>query len=328
MKKYTIFDAQINFGKNVFGPHSCLDYYLDHVPNSTSKALVIPTATHLRTLEKETVEISTYWKYKHKLIFYKVIENLRNHQHKIVYNPGSPYLAMNQFVLNKIREKNKGQNKIKFYFCPKFHPHLDKREDIEPFLYEKETVAVKIQGIASFSTPHDVPTWLIALLRAKNIPLFIHSSFYYANEVDPLRDPYMHYICLQNQPINWIMFGLKNDLRIFLAHGLRLCPYAANLVNKYANFLVGLGPSKMLNNERQHLYIQDQDFLDCLFTLIDARKIAYCSDFAWNVSDRGAWSAFDWHADLDVANTLRHHHLISHMHDVFTINAEKFFGIY
>lgn len=320
-----IFDIQVNNGHNYFGPNSKLDNYLKESPENYTQLIVIPTATHILEFENKTKEISCLWEFDNRLRFYKRIIFSENEEGRIE-NPIAPYQAMNLATLNTIRQLNLLQKK-KIYFCPKFHPHLDTIDDIEPFLNNPETVAVKIQGLASFSTPADVPLWFIHLLNKYNLPLYVHTHFYHKNLIEKNRSPFLHYIGNANQPLNWILFGLKHNIKILLAHGLRLCPYAAELVNRCDNFLVGLGPEHMLEIEQEMLYLNTKSYLDSLFQIVDPQKIAFCSDYAWNVPKRNTWSPRLWNTENKIVSCLKNRGLEQHLDSILYKNAVDFFGL-
>lgn len=317
-----IFDCQIDVGKNLFGPNSDLDIYLKEAPTEICYAIAIPTGTHILKID-DYQEISCVWEMDPKLKFYQLKKYI-DYEEKI-YSPNNPYHNMNKFVLEEIRKINTTNEKIKFYFAPKFHPHLDNKSGIQEFLYSPETIAVKIQGVSSFSSPFDIPKWLVDLLKEKNIPLMVHTGFYLKkNVLDTNRNPFLDYITNLNNSLNWAVFCLENNIQIYLAHGLRLSAQAAKIVNDCSNILVGIGPDYMLNKEQEALHLE-KDYLDTLFDMINPKKLAFNTDFAWNCFDRNNWRERDWDSHKRIIKIMQQKGLDEYVVDIFYDNAANFF---
>jgi hypothetical protein len=319
-----IYDSQINFGNNLFGPNSTLTEYLDLSPTEIVRANVIPTATHILNLSEDECEISCIWSNDGKVEFVK--KTITPKGEILQYSPKSPYYLMNMMTLEEVRRQNARQSRVKFSFCPKFHPHLDRKNDIADFLSLEETCAVKVQGIATFSTPANIPKWFIELIKCYDLPLIVHTHCNNHNYSQPDRDPYLHYICNATEPLNWAVFALQHDIKIYLAHGMRLCKITAQLVNDHDNFLVGVGPDLLLDEEKHLLYNHSGDYLNNLLEIVDYNKIAYSTDFAWNIYRRGEWREYDWMTHNRIEDIVKNQDSGKYLEKILYSNADKFFS--
>lgn len=315
-----IYDCQIDSGNNVFGPNSRLETYDEEAPIQYSEVIVIPTGTHRLKVGQET-EVSCLWKPLPKILFYKKTY-MGSKEVKCEQNPENPYLNMNIHILKSIRELNR-KSKRHFNLAPKFHPHLDTLAGLERFLDEPETVAIKIQGIASYSSPSDVPKWFLEEIRKRDLPLMVHTDYNFSE--DSKHNPWMNYIVNSNNALNWAAFALRNNIRVYLAHGAKLSRQASELVNKYDNFLVGIGPDLMLNEEQESLQ-KSGEYLDNLFGLFSLDKIAFNTDFSWNVQRRNQWNVRDWKSHERVINKMTSKGLRDSIDSVLWSNAKRFFG--
>ena len=299
---FKIFDSQMNLGKNVFGPDSNIEDYLDNAhENGVVKAIMIPTGTHELTLPDGTKERSCIWFDNGERITFK--RTLISSEETILeeqINPSNPYSLMNMFCYDKLRRLNVEQNKIKFYFCPKLHPTLDTKDEVSRYMALEEVVAFKIQGISSYTTPKDVPLQLIDLLKRNEKPLMIHTDYRIKDRNDGL-----DWIIENNKASQWANWAVQNGLRTYLAHGLCLDPEAIEIVNNSDLFMVGLGPDIMLNQEKNSLALQNVDYLTYLFSNVQSEKICFNYDYRWNVSKRGDWDSLDWDSPKRIIKTAR-----------------------
>lgn len=315
-----ILDCQIDMGRNLFGPDSDLEIYLKEAPAAIKEAIVLPTGTHILK-SGETIETSCIWEADTIIRFYSIMEQCG--KKKRVCFPRNPYLSMNRHVLRCIRQANKKQKDRKFYFAPKYHPRLDTELALEEFINESETVAIKIQGISSFCSPFDIPNWFIKKLKDAGLPLMVHTDY---SPNDSMHRPQMQYIQNLNTALNWVVFALTEDIRVYLAHGAKLSLHSAQLINKYDNFLVGTGPDYMLDKEQDMLCLHGP-YLRNLFNQFDPNKIAFNTDFAWNAKKRTNWNDRDWKSIGRIKGIMQKQGLIRYTPNVFNENAKRFFNI-
>jgi len=320
-----IFDTQMNVGKNLFGPNSTISDYLDNAySNGVVKAIMIPTGTHELKLDDGTIERSCLWvKGDRGVIFKRVITDEKGNVLEEQINPRNPYSLMNNFCLNLLRKLNNSQKKIHFYFCPKLHPALDTEEEVSKYAMLEEVIAFKIQGIASYTSPKDIPKWLVMLLKDAKKPLIIHTDYRRKEKGDGLDD-----IIRKNIASEWVKWLLENNLKACLAHGLRLDPEAIKLVNESDLFLVGLGPDLMLNQEKNGLVVQNVDYLKYLLRNVDIKKISFNYDYRWNVTKRGKWNDLDWDSPKRVIETANMLEIEDYLDDIFFNNAVRFFEVH
>lgn len=320
-----IFDSQMNVGKDIFGPNSNIEDYLNGAyENGVIKAIMIPTGTHELKLTDGTVERSCIWhKNNDKIVFKRIILDEKGNTLEEQTDPQNPYSSMNLFCYNLLKEQNMKQKNINFYFCPKLHPTLDTPEEVIKYLDLREVVAFKIQGISSYTSPKKIPLWLVDVLKESDKPLIVHTDYRYKKIGDGLDE-----IVKDNDPLEWAKWATKNELRCYFAHGLRLDNEAIDIVNNSELFVVGLGPDLMLNQEKNSLCIGDVDYLDYLFNKVKSEKICFNYDYRWNVHRRGEWDNLDWDSPkrvIEYAQKLGFNE--NDLDNIFFYNAMRFFDI-
>lgn len=288
-----IIDAQVNYGKSVFGPDCNLDIYIKNATfQGINKSIIIPTSTH--EIETEGgIERACIWEEKNNKISYRK-EVVNKDEILIIYNPKNPFYLMNNSTLKEIRNRNKNNTSIKLFFAPKVHPILCTYSSMKMFLAEPETVAIKIHGIASHISPSEIPEWLIKLSKEYDKPFIIHTDFFNVNFQDERIPSYLYNIISKNQPLQWINWAKKNEIRAYLSHGLRLDETSAEEVNKSNNLVVGMGPDLMLQDEPMRLKKQTDDYLADLVRIISPNKLVFSTDYRWNVRKRYEWDNLDW----------------------------------
>lgn len=320
-----ILDSQMNLGKNLFGPDSTIEDYLKNAhEQGVVKTILIPTGTHELILPDGTIEQSCIWSVEAgKICFKRILLDSKRVIIKEEINPERPYEHMNKFCYEKIKELNSKQNEIEFYFAPKIHPQLDTEEEVEKYLFFNEVVAFKVQGISSYTKPEDIPSWLQTMLKKHELPLMVHTDYRGTPKGDDLDK-----LIKENTATNWTTWAIKNDIKLYLAHGLRLDPIATDLVNKSDLFLIGLGPDLMLNTEKDSLVVQDKDYLTQLFNTVSHEKTCFNYDYRWNVHKRGSWDELDWKTPERIIRYAKNHGLNeTFLTKVFFNNAIKYFSI-
>lgn len=90
-----------------------------------------------------------------------------------------------------------------------------------------------------------------------------------------------------NEPRKWINILLKNNIRAYLTHGCRLDEESAKIINDNKNqFLVGIGPDILLNNEPERLTENSDNYLKDLFKIFNIDFLSFDIDYNWNYTDR------------------------------------------
>ncbi|MEK6917770.1 MAG: hypothetical protein AABW51_02375 [Nanoarchaeota archaeon] len=320
-----IFDSQMNLGRNVFGPDSTIEDYLDNAhAEGVIKTIAIPTGTHELRLPSGIIERSCLWSKDYKgIVFRRILLNENGDILEEQTNPTNPYSLMNAFCYANISELNNKQNKIMFYFCPKLHPTLDTEDEVSKYLPLKEVVAFKIQGLSSYTTTKDVPYWLIRLLKTSHKPLMIHTDYRAKKRADGLDE-----IVKGNRASAWANWAVQNNLKCYLAHGLCLDAKAIDIVNNSELFMVGLGPDLMLNQEKNSLAIYNVDYLTFLFSKVKPEKICFNYDYRWNVLKRGEWNSLDWDSPHRIKEcAIKLGRTESFLRNILFNNAMGFFNI-
>jgi len=287
-------DSQVNIGKSVFGPNCDIDYY-NKISSGLgiTKAIIMPTLTHeLKT--SEFIERSCIWERKgsdtiyRREIFYPSGEIIRE------INPENPYRFMNRYALKKIRNLNMN-SQIEYFFIPKIHPILDTKEEIESLISEKEVVGLKINGLATYTSPNQIPEYIVRLTEEHHKPLLVHTD-YLNPKFDDVRIPTnLRQIISKNTPKAWLDWAESiKPYKMFLAHLARMDKDSIDRVNNLENIVIGLGPDIMLQDEPMRLREPTTNILRDALMCINNKKLLFSSDFAWNVYDRTKWGDFDW----------------------------------
>lgn len=277
-----VIDGHINLGKNLFGPEADYGLYSKKALElKISGAIVSPTMTQRIPLANEGFETSCLWAYDGKKTFRIILER-ENNKSEII-NPENPYRRCNEFYLARIKELS--SQELKLYFAPKIHPILSNKGELDGLIEDDRVVAIKINGIASFAGPKNMPQWAIDISKEYNKPFIIHTDFDLQNKNT------LGYLRNLNNAGDWIRWSIEKNVRCYFKHGLRLSKTAASLLNQ--NHLVGIGPDFLLNVEQDRLE-QNGDYLTNLFRLIPSSFLSYDSDFPWNSLKRDDWNILEW----------------------------------
>lgn len=291
MVDFDIFDAQVNYGKSVFGPDCNLNLYLENQNIHLKKVIIIPSPTHEHAFGKEK-EKSCLWEEKNgKINYSKIIYS--GGKRKSIKNPINPYLRFNKFVLNFFGDFNK-KSKIDFFVAPKLHPKLDNEDAFKEIIKHPLTKAIKIHGLATHSTPKDMPDWIVDFSKKHKIPFFIHTDYYNSLEnLDGFGKEMLNVIS-KNNARDWFDWAVFNKLRAFLAHGASLDLDVIEEVNNSKGFILGIGPESLNQKEQGRLKTPSKNYLKTLMEHTRGNNLAYCSDYRWNISKRGDWNSLDW----------------------------------
>jgi len=324
-------DPQVNIGKNLFGPNSDINVFISQMDRlNITHAIVIPESTYELHLRNGYIERSCIWNVNEDgTISYKRILKKGNKE-TVELNPKNPLLNGNKYFLNVIKTKNKKLKKRKLHYAPVLHAKLDSPAYIEELLNDDLTVAIKIHGLSSHCTPADMPDWVVQMAKKYDLPFIIHTDYL----TDPLQvsSPEMAKLMNKNKPIAWAKWVINHSVTAYLAHGIRLDPETAKLVNHENSLVVGTGPDYVLNLEKYRLFVTDKDYLETLLEILDPSKILLSSDFAWNwfssVTDKNTPSELDWGSKGRVIETgLKIGLGIKEIKGILSENAAKFFAL-
>ncbi|MCL4379084.1 hypothetical protein M1589_00870 [Candidatus Marsarchaeota archaeon] len=335
-------DPEVHVGKNLFGATSDLEVFKHQIPRfNIVNAIVIPESTYELRLSDGRTERSCLWRVDEatgNVVYTK--ELMRGEERFEEINPRSPLLNSNKHFLELLKLENKKRAGFMFYFAPVLHPKLDIQWDIEQFLNDDITVGIKMHGISGHYVPKDVPGWVVRLAKRYDVPFIIHTDFI----GDPLagavegaakmmlrRQPIsedMANLRRANRPLKWARWVIDNGVAAYLAHGIRLDSDAARIVNHEESIIVGTGPDYSINSEKERLFIKDRDYLTCLFEMLDPKRIAFSSDFAWNWFDASNMANLDWGMKRRViAAGMARGLSDDEIRAVLSANSVRFFGL-
>ena len=141
---------------------------------------------------------------------------------------------------------------------------------------------LKVHGISTGLYDLDIinPN-LLKVISKSNVPLAVHTD--YCDNISSGIDK----LYFANNPLNWIKLLSKYDIRGYLIHGCRLskeCSYI--LKQNKGQFLAGISPDLLLNNEPERLMKNTDNYLRDLLNLYDEDTLSFDIDYNWNYTDR------------------------------------------
>jgi hypothetical protein len=189
---------------------------------------------------------------------------------------------------------------------------------LEKVVSEKPT-AVKIHGIAAGIMPEQVPKEVFKIIAQSGRPIILHTD----NFNGSLETPF-NYLRRVNNAMGWISALSRNGVRGYISHGGYLCPKSFEIINASDQFLLGLGPVKLIEADKVNLLqFEDEnysDYLSKIFNKVNLDKVSFDIDFPCNVSD------FSYtQEDLVSKDFVASHLNFTEQKKVFIENAERFF---
>ncbi len=277
-----IYDAHSHIGTDLFFKRegALKDYF------SLSQILKIKKANIMSTpspkyFEDDKLIEALFWEENNKKINYfkKIYEG---DEVKIVENPVNPYKQANKKLKEQIHnEKNQDVN---LEYVPLVHPKLDTLDHLEEILINNP-VAIKIHGIAAGIIPTEISNNFLKTIAKYDVPVIVHTDNYNKSITNPLA-----YFRKNNNAYDWCNAFRKNNVKGYITHGAYLCEKTFELINESNQFLLGIGPVKLMNLEKEHFIKgtrEDSDnYLQTIFDEVDMDKIALDLDFPWNVEDK------------------------------------------
>jgi predicted TIM-barrel fold metal-dependent hydrolase len=224
----------------------------------------------------------------------------------------NPYAKVNEYIA-KVISSNNGKEKLKF--IPLIHPILDTPEYIVSLKDHYNPVALKIHGVACGIGPKDIGKDIIKVLRQLDLPIIVHTDY-----CENPRTPIEH-IRRKNNPYDWAMFFIENDLKGYLTHGCRNDLKTFKLVYKYDNLVVGIGPDLKISNERQRWVDKiDMEYLDIIRNELPIDKIMFDIDYSWNID-------YNNNIDYGAVERLSKYFQGEEKRRILSKNPERFFGL-
>lgn len=267
MKRELIVDCHSHIGKDYFWRESNIDEYLKIVEEQgINLSLLMPVPGQI--IPSMPSKRYFIWSADDNgsIKFYS-----EDNSREII----NPYKKVNDYAFEIISKHNTKNN---LEFIPLIHPLLDTPEHIISLCEKYHPVALKIHGVACGIGPNDIPSNIINALKTVNLPIIVHTD-YCANPQKPIE-----YMRLKNNPYDWAMFFIKNDLMGYLTHGCRNDLKTFELVNKYRNLVVGIGPELKISQE-PHRWVNksDKPYLEILKNELSMDKIMFDIDYSWNI---------------------------------------------
>lgn len=304
-------------GKNIMMP--CLPVFSEYEDlahkNSVDKVLFAPcTSPMIINKVKHFTKVYYLWEYINgKYEYFSVIvDNGKILKMAISQNP---YKEVNEKIYNYLK---KLRSDISVEFIPAISLYFDTPQYIEKIL-SSNFKGVKVHGISTgIYDLKKINTDILLLLKKYNVPLVIHTD-YFTNPKTPIE-----YLYCENNPINWLRLLLKYEIKGYLVHGCRLSSECSRIMkDNKGQFLTGISPDILLQNEPNRLMSMTNNYLDTLLNIFDIDMVAFDLDYNWNYTDRITYAYDD--CQLKRMNEL-------HLKDTDKVkilkkNSENFFNL-
>ena len=293
-------------GKNIMMPliSDIQKYNEIAFKNGIKTVLFSPCTSPIITNKIKNIStIYNLWKYENNKFIYfcEVIEKGKIIQKDMIKNP---YYEVNKKLKKYLESLKTG---LVTHYIPAINLYFDTPEYLEELISQKP-LGLKIHGISTgLYDLNKINIELLNIISHSDIPLVIHTDYssksntpidilYQANE--PAAQAHSHF----NHPRyeryrgadrphysdrKWINILLKNNIRAYLTHGCRLDKESAKIINDNKNqFLVGIGPDILLNNEPERLTENSDNYLKDLFKIFNIDSLSFDIDYNWNYTDR------------------------------------------
>lgn len=198
----------------------------------------------------------------------------------------NPYRFVNDYYFNLI--SNWADDTLYLYFVPLVHGVLDTPDYLESLLQNKKIPAIKMHGFGSGFSIKDIRGELIEVLKYYDVPLILHTSVYNYNYGYGVDTKYFRNEC---HPLLWANFLVKHRLKGVLNHGACLNQEAVDLVNKYDNLMIGIGPDLDLSIDYfkadiDKMNLDQIGYLKLLKRMVDSHKLLFDLDYGWNIDPK------------------------------------------
>ena len=275
-------------------------------------SFLMPTPMPVLRLGKCEVVPVTLGDYGTKKIILQGIQDSKGLRGTLINQ--NPYTYANMILYQQIASCN---TDIRLHFVPLVHPIFDTINYLELLILCFKPIALKVHGYSCIMSPQNISYDFWKLVQYYKIPLIIHTDCDTSSE-KTLDSFYRN----ENSPFAWIQLLLQYNIRAYLTHGIRLCPDSCRIVNESNNFIVGLGPDKLLSTTKDRLYSNDS-YLDTLFSMVDSDKICFDLDYPWNTQSYDNLE-YDWNS----LNRLKALGLTdSQLQNVLYKNISNFYGL-
>ena len=267
-------------GKNIMMPYlpTINEYEKIAKKNNIGISLVAPcTSPMIIDKERSVTKVFCLWKYvNNKFEYYSEIVD--NGRIKILDVQSNPYKEVNEKLMNYLKNV---ETVVDFKYIPAINLYFDTVDYLEELL-SYNPKGLKVHGISTGLYDLDIinPD-LLKVISKSNVPLAVHTD--YCDNISSGIDK----LYFANNPLNWIKLLSKYDIRGYLIHGCRLskeCSYI--LKQNKGQFLAGISPDLLLNNEPERLMKNTDNYLRDLLNLYDEDTLSFDIDYNWNYTDR------------------------------------------
>ena len=304
MKKESIIDCHSHIGKDYYWRESNISEYL-------------------KIMEKQKIDLSLLMPVPGQVIpdmpnkryFFWTANgknNIRFHSDCCFQEIINPFAQVNDYIHEVVSLNNKNKN---LKFIPIIHPLLDTPEHIISIYEKYQPVAFKIHGVACGIGPKDIPEKVIRILKKIDLPIIVHTD-YCENPKTPIE-----YIRFKNNPYDWALFFIINDIKGYLTHGCRNDLKTFELVNKNDNLVVGIGPELKISNQKNRWVNKiNKPYLEIIKSGLSIDKILFDIDYSWNID-------CDDNIDYKPVDRLSEHFNEEEKCKILSKNPKKFFEL-
>lgn len=298
------------------------EYIINAVKCGIKKTLLMPVPTPIEKWEAFD-QIPCLWEIKNNADINYFRKKIYSNFDEKEENPINPYEKTNKMLLQETSNLNNTQDDLIFYNVPLIHPKLDTKEYIEKLLLDKNVYALKIHGIATFCCCEDIPEDIVNILKFYGKPIIVHTDYYDADTQDIFQK-----LLKKNSPIEWVNFGIKNNIKVFITHAARLCKEAVELAKNSDVIMFWMWPDILLWNEKSGLYDKNIEVIERCLKNIPIHQLAFDIDYWWNLYNWNMLEKKDWWSLERLENAVNKKGISNDDIDsILYWNASRFFKI-
>lgn len=287
---YQKIDAHSHFGSTYLGPISSISGYKKKASQiGITDVIASPGPSPEYILDKNIYRPCIWKKYRNQIIYVQQIYD--NTNKKIIREmPANrnPYAFVNRHLLKQAKIENL-KSTPRIHVMPLHHPLIDTDEEIEEMISLKSTIAIKVHGVATHTSPKNIRETVLRLLKSTNKPLVVHTDTFTEKPTAPIHNAY-----IMNNPESWVKLAIDKKIKILINHGARLSKKAINLAKNHDNVKIGCSPDLLIMSEPKRLASKTNDFIMFLLRSVPSNQILFDIDYGWNVGKRNDWKNTEW----------------------------------
>lgn len=318
---YKKIDTHSHIFPSFDGPDSDFEFYQERIQDLDVVSSLLAPGPCPKEIADEFEYYPCLWQYNDGNIKYKkcFIKDGREHYEKVDINP---YKDTNNKLFDELKRANDSNKFTRFYATPLFHPVLDTNDELERLCSHKQTLGIKIHGIATFTGPKNINQKQLSILKKYNKPLIVHTDLF-KKPTNPIQIAYQ-----LNHPVGWVALAIKSKIKLVALHGACLSEKAINMAKGHSNIKIGTSPDLLMMSEPDRLDMPTKNLVYDLFRLVDPSQVMFDIDYSWNVGTRDLWSNLDWNMENRYIEAARAIGFTNHeIEAYFYQNAADFFGI-